>query len=312
MKMGWIIVGVVALLVAGALVFFGRNTGARGVAADKALQRKAPNAGDIDLFLEPYRAQLQATRRPLARISLEPMARDDLRASKVGGRPYWREERAAPTGSDGKPLYLLAQIDFSEIPRTLPGYPSQGLLQFFIADNDHYGADFDSGYGPDVLSVQRGFRVVYWPDVAAAPVDIPVPPQFHKSPMLPHDPARPRRMRFEAGEEMLSVDDYRFDKLLGGSAYGAVEAFAATRKLDADNLFDALWQRYSGSGHKLGGYPYFTQEDPRTQGPWELLLQLDSDDEMMWGDVGVGGFFIAPEDLAKADFSRVMYTWDCH
>ena len=44
----------------------------------------------------------------------------------------------------------------------------------------------------------------------------------------------------------------------------------------------------------------------------ELLLQLDSDDQMMWGDVGVGGFFIAPEDLAKADFSRVMYTWDCH
>ena len=311
MKMGWIIVGVVALLAAGAL-FFGRNAMERGTEAGKAMQGRAPDAGDIDLFLEPYRAQLEATRRPFARISLQPMAQDDLRASKVGGRPYWQEGKPVPMGSEGKPLYLLAQINFSEIPRTLAGYPSQGLLQFFVADNDHYGADFDSGYGSDALSVPRDFRVVYWPDVAAAPVDIPVPPQFHKLPMLPHNPARPRRMRFEAGKETLSVDDYRFDKLLGGSAYDAAEAFAASRKLDADALLDSLWQRNSGSGHKLGGYPFFTQEDPRTQGPWELLLQLDSDDEMMWGDAGVGGFFIAPEDLAKADFSRVMYTWDCH
>ena len=190
MKMGWIIVGIVALLVAGALVF-GRNIPARGTVAGKTVQGRAPNASDVDLFLEPYRAQLEASRRPLARISLEPMTQDDLRASKVGGRPYWLEGKAAPTGSDGKPLYLLAQINFSEIPRALPGYPSQGLLQFFIADNDHYGADFKSGHGPDVLSVQRDFRVVYWPDVVATPIDIPVPPQFQGSPMLPRSSALP-------------------------------------------------------------------------------------------------------------------------
>ena len=75
-------------------------------------------------------------------------------------------------------------------------------------------------------------------------------------------------------------------------------------------LGDAL----DGSGHKLGGYPYFTQEDPRSAEGMELLLQLDSDDSvnMMWGDVGVGNFFIAPEDLKRGDFSRVAYSWDCH
>ena len=279
--MGWIIVGVVALLAAGAL-FFGRNAMERGTEAGKAMQGRAPDAGDIDLFLEPYRAQLEATRRPFARISLQPMAQDDLRASKVGGRPYWQEGKPVPMGSEGKPLYLLAQINFSEIPRTLAGYPSQGLLQFFVADNDHYGADFDSGYGSDALSVPRDFRVVYWPDVAAAPVDIPVPPQFHKLPMLPHNPARPRRMRFEAGEETLSVDDYRFDKLLGGSAYDAAEAFAASRKLDADALLDSLWQRNSGSGHKLGGYTIYTQEHPLTHVPRELLKKYEKEDNIKY------------------------------
>ena len=34
--------------------------------------------------------------------------------------------------------------------------------------------------------------------------------------------------------------------------------------------------------------------------------------EMLWGDVGVCKFFIHPQDLAKRDFSKVLYNWDCH
>ena len=34
--------------------------------------------------------------------------------------------------------------------------------------------------------------------------------------------------------------------------------------------------------------------------------------EMLWGDVGVCNFFIHPQDLAKRDFSKVLYNWDCH
>ena len=68
-------------------------------------------------------------------------------------------------------------------------------------------------------------------------------------------------------------------------------------------------------GHHIGGYPYFTQFDLRDSGnipkDYELLLQLDSDEYLMWGDMGVSNFFIHPEDLKKADFSRVAYTWDC-
>ena len=70
----------------------------------------------------------------------------------------------------------------------------------------------------------------------------------------------------------------------------------------------------------MGGYPYFTQTDPREYSAAYaddvLLLQLDSDAEngveMLWGDVGVCNFFIHPQDLAKRDFSKVLYNWDCH
>ena len=71
------------------------------------------------------------------------------------------------------------------------------------------------------------------------------------------------------------------------------------------------------TGHKIGGYPYFTQDDPRKDNdPYTLLLlQIDSDDiedvEIIWGDCGVANFFINPEDLAKCQFDDVMYNWDC-
>ena len=57
---------------------------------------------------------------------------------------------------------------------------------------------------------------------------------------------------------------------------------------------------------QLLGHPYFTQEDVREEGSRydTLLFQLDSetvDKEKitMWGDCGVGNFFINAEDLQR-------------
>jgi uncharacterized protein YwqG len=43
----------------------------------------------------------------------------------------------------------------------------------------------------------------------------------------------------------------------------------------------------------------------------QLYNLVDSDNEIICGDVGVANFFIRPGDLAKKDFSQVMYNWDC-
>ena len=62
-------------------------------------------------------------------------------------------------------------------------------------------------------------------------------------------------------------------------------------KTELGELYDDLCE---DQGHKIGGYPFFTQTDPRE---WEekyqqhdiLLLQIDTDDSLniMWGDSGV-------------------------
>ena len=68
----------------------------------------------------------------------------------------------------------------------------------------------------------------------------------------------------------------------------------------------------------MGGYPNFTQNDPRSynkdqQNKTIMLMQIDSDldNDIMWGDMGIANFFITPEDLAAENFDNVLYTWDC-
>ncbi|MBB5884450.1 DUF1963 domain-containing protein [Xanthomonas sp. LMG 8992] len=260
--------------------------------------------------LAPYQARLQATRRSMLQVQLQPMAQDDRLASKVGGRPYWTGDRPYPHGADGQPLALLAQIDLARVP-PLPGYPRQGMLQFFIGGDDFYGANF-SGARSDLaaLSEQRNFRVVYWPrpEASARQAQVPLP----TAEKLPFDPARPRAMRFDTSEETIGSSDVRFEQVLGKPLDEVAAAYANGHALSQDAVDDALFDALSRGGHKLGGYPEFTQEDPRTlQDRQVLLLQLDSDEEMMWGDSGVANFFIDPDDLRRGDFSRVAYHWDC-
>lgn len=46
---------------------------------------------------------------------------------------------------------------------------------------------------------------------------------------------------------------------------------------------------------------------------WQLLLQIDSDDDvgMMWGDVGMLYFWVRKQDAERADFSNVWMVLQC-
>lgn len=220
--------------------------------------------------------------------------------SKVGGLPYFPKGQSFPIGVDGRPLYFLAQINFSEVPQLTP-FPAAGLLQFYIGDDDLYGMNFDDGF------CQDQFRVIYHPDVQ---LDTNL---LHESitcggyDLLPHHPEECYPLNFSIEREYLPNTDYQFNdrfgadffQRFGGKEWEVVEQFGRMLR---------------SQGHKLGGYAYFTQDDPRlTSDPMMLLLQLDSDEgmDLMWGDMGVGHFFIRSADLAELRFDRVLYDWDC-
>ena len=80
-----------------------------------------------------------------------------------------------------------------------------------------------------------------------------------------------------------------------------------------DEVMDELNDLFILIPCQIGGYPFFTQNDPRQEDSNEVLLfQLDSQDHILWGDSGVGNFFISKEDLKNKDFSHVRYYWDCY
>lgn len=311
-----VIVGLVVLGLFLAARLFASQLAAAGAAAAAAAASasaptqlaRVPSPAIVEAALQPHREALEASRRPVVRVDLAEFPADDLLASKVGGRAWWPQDQPAPVGEDGAPLILLAQLNFGEMPPSSQ-YPDSGLLQFFIAGDDHYGANFEGDFSEASLSQQRNFRVVYWRDTAGPSQALSV--VSDPDAMTPHVSAQPRWMHFTADTERMSSSDYRFERLVGGNAYDTFEAWAKANGHD-EAVVDDIFRSLDGSGHKIGGYPYFSQSDPRDGGPMELLLQFDSDDRMMWGDSGVGGFFIDPAALARGDFSRVMYHWDCH
>ena len=82
--------------------------------------------------------------------------------SKIGGAYYVAKDRKPPVDEEtNRPMYLLAQVNFGEIPRIEP-FPEKGLLQIFISSEDMYGCDFDDPYN------QKSWRIDYYEELPAS------------------------------------------------------------------------------------------------------------------------------------------------
>ncbi len=254
--------------------------------------------------LLPFRKKIEATVQPFVEIKAQPEKDLSLWQSKFAGLPYLPQEVPYPRDAQGQPMALLAQLNFAEAPK-LEGFPEQGILQFYLSNGDDL-----YGMCDEDLAKQSGFRILYFPtvveDKSILVTDFSFLPELD---MLPLQASC--SLTFRLQQAPMPVYDYRFDSLVLGQS----------RSEMSDELLNACDQyekRFSSAGHKLGGYPYFTQNDPRHRGKYknkdyDLLFQMDTDGEagIMWGDCGVGNFFIRRQDLQKRDFSRVLYNWDC-
>ncbi len=251
--------------------------------------------------LEPFRQQWSSTQQCYIRITPQSERPTSWWESKIGGLPYLPKDCPYPTAPDGRPLFFLAQINFSDVP-ALPPFPEEGILQFYINDDNLYGMDFDEG------ERQTHFRVLYFSppllDEKALQTHLTPPADYDT---LPHHPERSFPLRFERAEEWVPISDYRFWQHFGA------DFFLQFGPKEWD-ITDAAGRAVRSDGHKIGGYAYFTQDDPRSPAdPMLLLLQIDSDEHMdlMWGDMGVGHFFIREADLKARRLDRVLYDWDC-
>lgn len=243
---------------------------------------------------------IYATMKESIRIEAAPMEdpKQPLKTweSKFGGMPYLPQGITYPKNNEGKPLYLLAQINLVDMPRLDP-FPLDGILQFYIDDDDLYGMDFD-GSNPN------GFKVLYIPH--SLDYNNQSDLSFLKKPeYFPIECEH--RVKFSKSIKPVPISNPNFPSMF-------------ERYIDNDSVNLDFYDLYSSliddsNTHQIGGYPSFTQEGPSylsKNNDLILLLQIGHDKKISFGDAGIATFFILKEDLINLNFSNVLYYWDCY
>lgn len=251
---------------------------------------------------------LRDTALPMVEVRLP--APGDGNRSRFGGSPVDAE---VPSDSRGNPMKLLAAIWCSEV-RGVPDFPTRGVLRFYIADNNLYGANFNHP------TEQSDFRVLYDEDESIFAPELRDDPGISESFPIQH--VLPLRLSPAMGS--IRSTDYRFEQCVNEALAKAGISDGSQSLNDEENKF--IYEQNVYAGHRIGGYPCFEQFDPRgnkaeLQKYDTLLLQIvshtmadDAGNEknlILFGDEGGCQFFIPCDKLRARDFSDVMYWWDC-
>ena len=240
---------------------------------------------EIPAILKPYEDFLKSTLKPSNRIIF---TLDETKPweSKLGGCPYLEDIGQYPMGANGKPMMFMVQINLGEMP-PLPDLPQEGLLQFYVEDEDLYGLD---------CACVVKYIPKYMTDESVLVKENPYCDDYEEN--LPFT-------------ENCKITFERQEKYIGSNCPEFEDKFSDVSEKEMDALYDLC----EASDSRLGGYPYFVQGAPAYYNSEEyvLLLQLDIDDTsgLMFGDSGNCTFIISRENLLAENFSSVEYDWQC-
>ena len=270
---------------------------------------------------------LEKNKKPMIEISLSD-EKPNLFQSKFGGVPYLPKDKEVPKNKENEQLTLLAQINIDELPENNIYPMKEGILQFWILNDDILGLDYDTHLGD-------GFKVVYYKEIDKSVTEEEILEKY--KPYKDEDSYFPIEGEFSLNFKLTdgyfsdSNDDFReivdremkkfYDE--NKDKYSEIlKIYDKENQLNCWEIWDILEEdkkigkKLFGAGHKIGGFPDFTQSDIREVGDYEiLLLQIDSDrtekNEIMWGDCGIANFFIREKDLKEFNFNKAIYNWDC-
>ena len=252
----------------------------------------------------PFKDAILSTTKDFVRISAKPAkSRLSVTTSKFGGIPYLLDPSKYPTVESGEKMIFLAQINFKEVPK-IEGFPESGLLQFFI-NREQFKSSLIY-FEDSMLNEGNAVKEYDWLQITG---DSPF--KFDLSHNNDNSSFRKEfSLSFELDSAPISPVDFQVEKKLHlGQGFNDFDK----------NISQWYWEYSKPTGHKLGGYPYFSQYDPRDDGSeyTTLLFQMDSQHSensieytIMWGDMGVANFFIKPDDLKNLNFKDVLFHED--
>ena len=264
----------------------------------------------------------EITRRTMTehyRLVLNEERQPGTTDSKIGGKPYWPAGKDYPVDHNGKPMLMVMQVNCAQSGLRSP-LPERGMLQWFIGLDDERMYGCRGNYDDN----GEGFSVVYHDNIdeCAVPSGIPT----HDSVDESLTPVK-RELAIDVLLEQtaMGVNDGHFNDLF----------FEVVKDLTGEEHSGMMWYQYLDNEeglylernqgmarphHQMLGYPVYSQEEARRDISFHdtLLFQLDSqfspidrEELVMWGDMGSGFVFINHDDLARRDFGRAYYCWDC-
>lgn len=219
----------------------------------------------------------------------------DILDDKICGNPYIPIGEEYPKDKKGNNLLLLLQVNLKNI--NLDNFPKKGILEIFTSPNMISNLEYV------VKLYEEGKE--YIKDL----------PKIDKSKYLCKVN---NKIKLTKTEDYMSNMDYRYPetiiKVLNKMTkenYKNVEE--AEKKLEI-NIFN-FEKKIPKIDISLGGYPDFTQDDPRpfSDGKEECLFKLDSNarKDIRIGDSGILYCFISKKDLKDGNFDNVYLSWDC-
>lgn len=235
-------------------------------------------------------------------------------ASSLGGLPRVPDGFSWPR-RNAVPLDFLAQIDLSQLHACLPipWLPEHGRLLFFYdADKQPWGFD---------PADRDGWQILHVPDADDRLHDARLPPgravdtervplAFRVIDSYPSwERAEVTALGFtgDESEAYIALCEAPFDKRPHHQISGYPAPIQGDQmEAEAQCASDGV---YMGNADAWKALPESVATEARA---WRLLLQLDSDGQMMWGDAGTLYFWIRETDARAGRFDRVWVILQCY
>lgn len=239
-------------------------------------------------------------------IRIEMISRDchlkedtlDLLTSKFCGKPFIPNSLAYPIGKyNKKPMYLIVQINFSELPE-LDGLPTTGLLQIFSESDDC------TIYESAVIQFISAQQMQEAPISDFSFIEEIAQDEYLATPT--------HQLRFKTQND--------FGNSINNTTINVAECDTVSDLLDkiqtehkmTDRDFEEVIEKFDSlsSYSKIGGYSVAVQ-DPFEEDEMMLVLQLDYLN--IENAVGDGSLYVhvPKQDLLLSNFSNAEVVYEC-
>lgn len=249
-------------------------------------------------------------------------------SSRLGGEPDLPQNTPWPQWS-GNAMNFIAQFKLEEVATAQPDnlLPKTGLLSLFMG--------IDAGDAILGMPESKGMLKMIWtpPDVSLQRQTMPTVPE-DLEPFAGYDEAA---ISYKAGGYVLPKEDSYLIEALNLSpeelenyldliqqlnkeipeGQPAHQLLGHPLALQSNDMEMACARAIAGEDPftvSLPDDPQFTEWLQRAAG-WQLLLQLDSDEEnsnLLWGDAGLNYWFIQHADLMQQKFDAIWVQMQCH